>query len=204
MDPSIADVNTVLAFLHGMYLNGCLYSGLCAARRAFSSAVTINGLIKLSDHPLISRYLKDIYNRHPVLPKYSNTWEMPLLLKYYDIIDNNENLKFKDLVKNTVVLFMILGACKKQALFTITMDNIVVGENKIVFLPNKTLKHTNTRRPLEPLIYHRYTTNNNLCIVECVRCMGEVNRCKCDGIYHHIWKTTQTGFVGHYITMDKR
>ena len=37
-----------------------------------------------------------------------------------------------------------------------------------MFLPNKTLKHTNTRRPLEPLAYHRYTAYNKLCIVECV------------------------------------
>ena len=57
-DPYIADVNTVLGFLHGMYLNECLYSGLCAARTPLSSIVTINGFIKLSDHSLISRCLK--------------------------------------------------------------------------------------------------------------------------------------------------
>ena len=130
----------MLAFLHSIYLNGCFYSGLCAACSALSSVVTINGFIKLSDHPLISWYLKGIYNRHPVLPKYSNTWDMSLLSKYYNSIGNNENLQFKDPVKKTVVLFMILGACRKQALFTITVDNIVVEENKIVFLPNKTLK----------------------------------------------------------------
>ena len=44
----------------------------------------------------------------------------------------------------------------------------MVEENKILFLPNKTLKYTNTSRPLVPLIYQRYTANNKLCIVECV------------------------------------
>ena len=92
MDPYIADVNTVLAFMHGMYLNRCLHSGLCAARNALSSVVTINGFIKLSDHPHISRYLKGIYNRHPVLPKYCNTLGMSLLSKYCNSIDNYENL----------------------------------------------------------------------------------------------------------------
>ena len=92
MDPYIAAVNTVLAFLHGMYLDGYFYSDLCVARSALSSIVTINGFIKLLDHPLIFRYLKVIYNGHPVLPKYSITWDMPLLLKYYNSIDNNENL----------------------------------------------------------------------------------------------------------------
>ena len=92
---------------------------------------------------------------------------MSLMLKYYNSIDNNKNLQFKDLVIKTVVLFTILRSSRTQAMFTIIVDNIVVEENKIVFLPNKTLKHTNTRRPLEPFIYHRYTANEKLYIVEC-------------------------------------
>ena len=59
----------------------------------------------------------------------------------------------KNLVKKTAVVIMILhggrgggGRRRKQALFTITVDNIVDEKNKIVFIPNKTLKHTNTRR----------------------------------------------------------
>ena len=58
----------------------------------------------------------------------------------------------KNLVKKTAVVIMILhgggggGGRRKQALFTITVDNIVDEKNKIVFIPSKTLKHTNTRR----------------------------------------------------------
>ena len=84
------------------------------------------------------------------------------MLKYYNDIDNNKNLQFKDVVKETVVLFMIQEPRRKQALFTITVGNIVVEENKTVFLPYRTLKHTDTRRPLEPLIYHRFTANDKL------------------------------------------
>ena len=98
-DPYTVYVNTVLAMLHGRYLNRCLYSGLRAARSALCSVVTIKGFIKLSDHPLISRYLKDFYNRHPVWPKYGNTWDMSLLLKYYNSNHNNRKLHFRDLVK---------------------------------------------------------------------------------------------------------
>ena len=74
--PHYPDINTVLTFMHGMYLNGCLYSGLCAVRSGLSSVVTIRGYLKLSEHPLVSRYLKCIYNRHPPLPKYVDIWEI--------------------------------------------------------------------------------------------------------------------------------
>ena len=70
------DVDTVLTFMHGMYLNGCLCGGLCTARSALSSAATIRGYLKLSEHSLVSRYLKGIYHRHPPPPKYVNIWDI--------------------------------------------------------------------------------------------------------------------------------
>ena len=82
----------------------------------------------------------------------------------------------KEIVKKTVMLFMILGACRKQALFTMTVDNITTEENKIVFLRNKTLKQSNTHRPLEPLIYHGCSLNEKLSIVNAAQrylCMRE-------------------------------
>ena len=65
---------------------------------------------------------------------------------------------------------MILGRRRKQALFTITVDNIIIEENKIVFLLKKTLKHSNTQRPLGPLIYQGYPLNEKICIVNPVQC----------------------------------
>ena len=59
-DPCTPDLNTVLSFMHGMHINGCLYNGVCAARSALSSIVTIKGYSKQSEHPLSLT----IYNRH--------------------------------------------------------------------------------------------------------------------------------------------
>ena len=113
-DPYSPDVNTVLTFMHGMYLSGCLYSGLCAACSALSSVVTFRGYLKLSEHPLVSRYLKGIYNRHPPLPKYVNMWDIWLLLRYFDTMDSNDNLQFKVLAIKTVMLFIIWGHVRNR------------------------------------------------------------------------------------------
>ena len=58
-----------------------------------------------------------------------------------------------------LMLFIILGARRKQALFTLSVDNIVFKENKVILLPNKTMKNTKANRPSEPLIYHHYPDN---------------------------------------------
>ena len=108
-------------------------SGPCAAQSALPSILTLKGYTKLSEHPFISCYLKDIYNRHPSLPKYTSIWDLSLVLDYYNSIETNDKLQFKDLVKKTIMLFMILGTRRKQALFTITVDNIVTEENKLFF-----------------------------------------------------------------------
>ena len=83
-------------------------SSLCAARSALPSILTIKGYTKLSEHPFISCYLKGIYNRHPPLPKYISIWDIPLVLDYYNSIKTNDKLQFDNLVKKTVMLFMVL------------------------------------------------------------------------------------------------
>ena len=153
----------------GMYLNGCLYSGSCAARSALPCVVTIRGYLKLSENPLVSRYLKGICNRQPPLPKYVHIWDISLLLRYCDNMDSNDSLQFKALVKKTVMLFIILVAHRKQVLLRLSTGNIIFKENKVILLPNKTIKHTKPNTPLEPLIYHYYPGNNKLYIVNCLK-----------------------------------
>ena len=63
--------------------------------------------------------------------------------------------EFRYLVKKIVMLFMILGARKEHALSTIYVDNIAFKDDKVILLPNKTLKHSKPTRPLQPLIYSK-------------------------------------------------
>ena len=58
-------------------------------------------------------------------------------------MDSNDNLQFKALVKKMVMLFIILGVRRKQALFTLSTDNIIFKENKVILLSNETMKHAN-------------------------------------------------------------
>ena len=53
------------------------------------------------------------------------------------------------------MLFVIISATRKQALFTIRVENILFKDKKIVFL----------KRPLDPLMYYQYSENYKLCIV---------------------------------------
>ena len=148
LDPCTPNINTVLSFMHDMYINGSLHSILCAVRSVLCSIVTIKGYVEL----LICLSFA-IHNRHQFLAKYTSIWGIPLLLDYLNSIEMNDKLQFKNLLKKTVMLFMIFKVDRKQALFAITINSIVTEDNEVLSLQNKTLKQTNTNRPFEILIY---------------------------------------------------
>ena len=150
---SLYSTCTVLSFMQYMYIIGCLCSGLCAALNALSNIVTMKGSRTLSEHPFTSCDLEIIYNRQQPLRRYTSIWDISLALDYYNSIEMHSKLQLKDLVKTTVMSLMISSACRKQALFTLTVHNIVTEKNKTVFLPNKTFYDSNTHTPLAPLMY---------------------------------------------------
>ena len=118
---------------------------------------------------MISRYLKGIFNRHPPLPKYTQIWDINQVLDYFTNLPDNEELEFKKKKKKLVMLFLILGARRKQTLFTINIENIIFTDNNFILLPNKTLKHANPNRSFEPLSYHKYEVEVKLCIVKSLK-----------------------------------
>ena len=82
--------------------------------------------------------------RDPALSQYGDIWDINLLLSHLTLLGHDENLTYKELW----MLIVIRDTRRKQALFTISVENVLV-----VLLPNKTTKYFNQNRPLDPLIY---------------------------------------------------
>ena len=161
-------MNEILLFLAELYNNGCHYSGLCNARSAFATSVQLTGGPNVSNHPLICRFIKCIYNRHPPMPRYVKVWDINKVLNYIDSLPANEELSYKQLTQKLVVLLMILGARRKQALHSVQIDNVVLDENECFLLPNKVLKHSKPGRNIELIIYHSFE-HNKLYVVKCIK-----------------------------------
>ena len=172
-------------FLYDVYKNGCLYSGICTARSALSSVIMIEVYDKLSSHLLVTKFVEGIFNKHPTHPKYDNVWDITILLTDYDNIPPNSELDFKYLCKKLVILILILGARREQALTSITVKNVVLGHYKVILLANKTMKHSAPNRPMKPFVYHSYKENEKLSKVNCMQFyLGERN-CKVKNNFIH-------------------
>ena len=169
-------VNSVLEFLYYLYKNGCYYSGLSSARSALSTIVHIEQYSKLSDHPLKSKFMKGIYNQHPTLPRYVNIWDINILLAYYESLRANSELTLKCLTEKLTVLLLIRREQWKQTLLAIDINNVKVYEDKLTILPNSSLKHTKPTQPLQAIVYHKFSGNPKLCVVECAKLSIEIRK----------------------------
>lgn len=58
-------------------------------------------------HPLVSRLMKDVFNRRPPLPKYSMTWSVCTVLKYLKSLGQNSELTLKYLSHKLVTLLAL-------------------------------------------------------------------------------------------------
>ena len=87
--------------------------------------------------------MKGVYNQHPTLPCYNNIWVINIVLAYFESLPANFELTLKCLIEKLTVLFLILSEQRKETLLAIDIDNVKIYENKLIRLPNSSIKHTN-------------------------------------------------------------
>ena len=169
-------VNSVLKFLYYLYKNGCYYSGLSFARSALFTIGHIEEYSKLSDHPLISKFMKSVNNQHPTLPCCINIWAINVLLAYFESLLASSELTLKCLTEKLTVLFLILSEQRAQTLLAIDIENVKIYEDKLIILPNSSLKHTKPSRPLEAIVHHKFNGKPKLCVVESSKPYKEIRK----------------------------
>ena len=80
-----------LEFLRSLNMRNIGYSVTNTAGSALSTFITIdNNTVGM--HPLVCRYLKGVFNEFPLLPKYSFTCNVEVVLKYISSM-NTENVQ---------------------------------------------------------------------------------------------------------------
>ena len=76
--------------------------------------------VDVGQHPLITRLLKGVYNVRPPLPRYSDTWDVQLVLNYIESLGESDKLSLKSLSLKTVFLFAI--TCPSRSVDLISLD----------------------------------------------------------------------------------
>ena len=160
----------VVNFLVQRYKEGGGYRVICLARSAINSVLKILNHKNLDTHPLITRFIKGVYNNRPPLMKQDTVWDPTLLLTYIDRMGDNDDLNLKQLTYKTVALLMLLSGSRVHCIHAFSTDCMQVSKGiSYTFYPTVLLKHSRPKFRGKPITYRAYPNNKNLCIVQALQ-----------------------------------
>ena len=159
-------VNTVLKFLHGIYEQGLSYSTLNTARSALSAFVAIeNSSSTVGNHPLISRYLKGVFNTKPPVPRYRQIWDTRVVLNQLRNWGPVVKLTLKQLTLKLCMMLALLGAARTQLLQAFRTDKIDINDSRVSLRVDELVKTDRPGKVGHELILKAYPVDRRLCVV---------------------------------------
>ena len=152
-------------YLTDMFEKGLQYTTISSARSALANVISIPGVPSISEHPLVKRFLKGVYNLRPPVPRYSHIWDTSIVIQYLRSLDNHV-IPFKFLVYKLVTLLTLLSGQRVSTLHKFRTDEMQVRTTDVLFYVSALLKQDQpNRRPKDPFIYHAYPADTHLCPV---------------------------------------
>ena len=158
-------------FLAEEYKKGLSYSALNTARSALSSFILLKHEpgFAFGKHPLVIRFIKAVHNLRPPVCRYTDTWDVDIVLSYIRRMDPVRYLSLKDLTLKLVMLLGILSIARAQGLRYLSLDNMKVSNSGFTFHINDLLKHYRPGYNPKPMVFKAYPINRKLCVCTVLR-----------------------------------
>ena len=92
-----------------LYDDGLQYSALNTARSAISTVVTLAAEVSIGKHPLVTRFMRGVFQlQGPALPRYTETWNVGVVIKYLSNMEPKAELTMENLTKKLTMLLALL------------------------------------------------------------------------------------------------
>ena len=175
----------IAGFLARQLKRGLEYSTINTYRSAMSAFHPSIAGIPVGQHPRIKQLLKGVFNRascsrgssiEPPAPKYLVTWNVDIVLKYLKNMGPNTGLNIKQLSLKLAMLMALTSASRGSELAKLNPQLMMDTGDKIVF---HIAGLTKTKRPNKPhlsLIFHAYTDDETLDVIQCLHEYLQRNR----------------------------
>ena len=111
-----------MEFLTSEFNLGKAYMTLNVYRSAISSTQPKTDSVRVGEHPLVVQLLKGTYNLRPLLPRYSSTWDVGLVILFLDGLGENKSLSLKDLSQKLGFLLALTAMDRVSEIFLMISD----------------------------------------------------------------------------------
>ena len=99
IDYSSPKISEAVEFLMTLHSQGLSYSSINTARSALSSILKLDNCDNFGTHPLVTRFMKGIYELIKPKPKYNQIWDVSQVLDYLKTLYPLEKLSLKELTQ---------------------------------------------------------------------------------------------------------
>ena len=144
--PSAPTLNDILDFLSDMCEKGLVYNTTASAKSVLSGIIHLSGVVSISDHPLVQRLLKGVFNTRPPTSKYPYIWDTSQLLDSLRTLQNDQS-DFATMSKKLVTLFTLLSGQQVSTLYKFRRSMMQVLPDRIIFHLSGTLKQSRPDKP---------------------------------------------------------
>ena len=167
VNPLSASLSDILSFFTDCYKEGLQYRSINVLRSALSSIHPKIDNYCIGQHPYVTNLLKGILNSRPPKPRYTHTWDLHLVTQYISNMGTNQSLSLKCLSWKLATLLAITCPKRVTSLASLDVNFHRVHPEGIAFTLTIPTKGT---RPDETVqaFFARYTSDGNLCPVECL------------------------------------
>ena len=128
--PFVVDV---LDFLTELYEKGFTYSAINTVRSALSSFVLLDDGSSVGKNPLISRLLKGVFQSRAPKPKYTEVWDVQIVLSYLRTLHPVDLLSLKNLPFKFLMLLLLVSGQVGQTIHMLDLNEMIVSDNGFTF-----------------------------------------------------------------------
>ena len=139
-----AEVETVLEFLSSLFHDRNLsYSAINTARSALSTfLILVDSNQTMSTHPLITRLMRGVFQLRPVLPRYTEIWNISPVLNFLRKLSPVNSLNLRDLTLKVCMLMALVSAQRVQTLHILKTNKMTLKGGFVVFHLDEHLKQS--------------------------------------------------------------
>ena len=168
IDPLSAPLKDILEFLLDQFQAGKQYRTINSIRSAISMTHQEVDGVRVGQHPLVTRFVRGVFNSRPPAPHYTSTWDVDVVLIFLNREPPNDRLSFQALSHKVAMLMALANAdrCSDLAALDLRYRSFQVDGVKFIITGL-----TKTRRSGPPLeaFYPSFNSNPTLCPVRALQ-----------------------------------
>ena len=140
IDPVSSTVTDGLNFLAELYGKELSYNALNTARSALSTVIFPPEGGTFGDHPLVTKFLKGVFDMRPSLPRYQEIWDVSIVLRYLKFLSPLNKLSLKELSLKLTMLIALMSGQRCQTIHALNISQMTLLDDLCIFFIKELLK----------------------------------------------------------------